>query len=354
MLRSRDSNKPAAMTCLISAAFCITAIWCSNCSAGESIDLKLRLKPEQKHSMRIIEENKISQKATGQSLDINQMKTTELAFDVETVDANNIASIKVTYLKLKEKGASQGGQMEYDSSNPEITDDNLLAPIYSAMIGQGFIMKVSPEGKILELTGIDEMYSKMAEKLADSEDENLRKTLGDKAQRAIDETNKRYGSRAKRIDALTEKIRKYPMFTEVQFMELLNNVVVPFAGKSISIGDSWQAGVMRLPIVPDEIQGTYTLKEKNQTFLTIDINSKIDIDNVTVPMMSSPQSQTTISLKGSYEGSLQIDQISGWLIRKKATLKIAGEIKMAVNQQMPQGMTIPISTESVITVEPIE
>ena len=354
MFKSRDLNKSAAFTCLISAAFCIAAMWCINCSAGQSIDLKLRLKPKQKYSLRIIEENKTFQKAEGQSLDIYQTKTTELEFEVETVDANSIASIKVTYLKLKEKQESQGGQIEYDSTNPEISAGNPFASTYSSMIGQGFTMKVSPEGNILELTGIDEMYLKMAEKLADSEDENLRKKLGDKAQRAIDETNKRYGSRAKRIEALKEKIKKLPMFAERQFMELLNNVVVPFPGKSIGIGDSWQAGVMRLSLVPDEIKGTYTLKEKNQTFLTIDISSKIDIDNITVPMMANTQGQTTVSLKGSYEGSLQIDQTSGWLNRKDASLKIAGEMKMAANQQIPQGMTIPISAESVITVEPIE
>jgi len=354
MFKSRDSNKSAAFIYLIPATLCIAAIWCTNCSAEESIVLKLRLKPKQKHSLRIIEENKTFQKAEGQSLDIYQIKTTELEFEVETVDANSIASIKVTYLKLKEKDKSQGGQMEYDSTNPEISTGNPFTSIYSSMIGQGFIMKVSPEGNILELTGIDEMYSKMAERLANSEDENMRKKLGDKAQRAIDETNKSYGSRAKRIEALKEKIKKLPWFTERQFMELLNNVVVPFAGKPISIGDSWQAGVMRLSIVPDEIKGTYTLKEKNQTFFIVDVNSKIDIDNVTVPGMGSPQVQTKVSLKGSYEGSLKIEQASGWLNRKDATLKIAGEMKMAANQQMPQGMTIPMSAESIITVEPIE
>ena len=354
MFKSRDSNKSATFKYLISASFYIAAMWCTNCSGGESIDLKLRLKPKQKYSLRIIEENKTSQKAMGQSIDINQTKLTELEFKVEEVDANNIASIKVTYLKLKEKGASQGRQMEYDSTNPEISADNPLAPMYSAMIGQGFIMKVSPKGKILELTGVDEMYLKMAEKLADSEDEDLRKKYGDKAQRAIDKSNQRFGSRAKRIEALNEKIKKLPMFGQWRLMELLNNVVVPFAGKPIGIGDSWQAGAMRMSMLPDEIEGTYTLKEKNQTFLTIDINSKIDINNVTVPGMGSPQGQTKVSLKGSYEGSLQIDQTSGWLNLKKTTLKIAGELKMAGNKQMPQGMTIPISTEFTITVEPIE
>ncbi len=354
MFLSKDLKNPAALACSMVVIFLSMGIWAGNIYAVDGIDLKLRLKSQQKHNLRIIEENKISQKMSGQSIDINQTKTTELEFEVEQVDANNIASIKVTYLKLKEKGASQGGQMEYDSTKPEISADNPLAPTYSAMIGQSFIMKVSPEGKILALTGLDEMYLKMAEKVANAEDEDFKKKLKEKAQRTIDRTNQRYGSRAKRVEALKEMIKKNPMFTEDKFENIVDFVMVPFSEKSVRIGNSWQAGVMRLSMIPFEIEGTYTLKEKNQTDLTIDISSKIDLDNVTVPGMGSPQGQTKISLKGSFEGSLQIDQTSGWMIRKKATMKADGEMKMAVNQQMPKGMTIPMSIETVVTVEPIE
>jgi hypothetical protein len=348
MFKSRDSNKSITFTYLISATFCIAAIWCNNCFAAESIDLKLRLEPKQKYSLRIIEKY---QSLSWNNAIINNEVTNELEFEVEKVDADNVASIKVTYLKLKEKSASQYGQREYDSTNPEISADNPFALTYSSMIGQGFIMKVSPQGKILELTGVDEMYLKMAEKLADSEDEDLRKKLGDKAQRAIDEKNKRYGSRDKRVEALKERLKKNPMIGEWRFMELVTNVVVPFTGKPIGIGDSWQAGVMHLSMLPDEIEETYTLKEKNRTFYTIDISSKIDMDNVAV---TEGRSQAKVSLKGSYEGSLQIDQTSGWLIRKNATLKITGEMKIAANKQMPKENTTPISKEYIITVEPIE
>jgi TolB protein len=324
----------------------------SNESGG--LDLKLRIKPKQKLNMRIIEDNNVSQKAMGQSLDIHQTKTTELEFEVEQVDANNIASIKVTYLKFKEKVASQGGQMEYDSTNPEISADNPFAPTYSAMIGQGFIMKVSPEGKILALSGIDEMYLKMAEKIADSEDEDIRERLKERAQQLIDRTNQRYGSRAKRVEALKEMIKKNPLFTEDKFKHIVDIVVVPFPGKSVSIGDSWQEKTI-LPYGEQfEADGTFILKEKNQTTLTIDISSKIDLNNITVPAMGSPQGQTKITLKGSYHGSLQIKQDSGWMVRKKATFKADGEMKIAVNQQMPQGMTTPMSIKSIVKVEPIE
>jgi len=354
MFLTRDLKNPVTLAFSIFVVFLTVGIWAGNTYAAENIDLKLRLKPKQKHNLRIIEENNISQKMSGQSFDINQTKTTELEFEVEKVDANNIASIKVTYLKLKEKGASQYGQMEYDSTKPEISADNPFAPTYSAMIGQGFIMKVSPEGKILELVGMDEMYLKMAEKIADSEDEDIKKRLKDRAQQSKDRTNQRYGSRTKRVETLKEIIKKNPLFTEDKFKHIVDIVMVPFPGKSISIGDSWQEKTILLYGERLEVDGTFTLKEKNQELMTIDMNSKIDLNNATVSAIGSPQGQTKISLKGSYEGSLQINQNSGWLIRKKATMKTTGEIKMEANQQMPQGMTIPMSLESVITVEPIE
>ena len=99
----RDSNNSVALIYPALVIFLSVGIWIGNIDAAEKLDLKLQLKPKQKHNMRIIEDNNISQKAMGQSLDIHQTKTTELEFEVETVDANSIASIKVTYLKLKEK-----------------------------------------------------------------------------------------------------------------------------------------------------------------------------------------------------------------------------------------------------------
>ena len=353
MFLSRDLKNPAALVCSILAILTV-GIWAGNIYAAENLDLKLRLKPEQKHNLRIIEENKILRKMSGQSFDINQTKTTELEFEVEQVDANNIASIKVTYLTLKEKKTSQGKQGGFDSTKPELSAYNSYERTYLSMIGQGFIMKVAPEGRILELTGIDDMYLKMAERIADSEDEDFKKRLKEKAQRAIDRTNQKYGSRAKRIEALKETIKKNPLFAEGIFSHIVDIMIVPFPRKSVNMGDSWQAKTI-LPYGERlEVDGTFTLKEKKQELMSIDMNSKIDLDNVIISAMGSPQGQTKLTMNGSYQGSFQIDQKTGWMIRKKVDMKSSGEIKMEANQQMPQGMTIPMSIEYVITVEPIE
>ena len=38
-------------------------------------------------------------------------------------------------------------------------------------------MKVTPEGKIVELKGIDEMYLRIAERIVENEDESVRKRI---------------------------------------------------------------------------------------------------------------------------------------------------------------------------------
>jgi hypothetical protein len=93
------------------------------------------------------------------------------------------------------------------------------------------------------------------------------------------------------------------------------------------------------------------LKEKDLAVATVEISSKIDLTEVPVSTKVDPSGSTKISMTGSYLGTAQIDRVSGWMIRKKVTLKSSGQTKMAGSKQSPQGMTIPMSIESVITVE---
>ena len=324
--------------------------------------MKLRLKPRQKHRLRIISEDKVSMTMMEQRQDINSISTVGLEFEVEQIDANSIAWIKVTYLTLQEKAGSAAGQMEYDSTKPDAATDHAFAQTYSAMIGQSFVMKVTPDGKMIELQGIDEMYLGMAEKIVEGEDETIRKRARERmadgaeerAERSIENVNQKYGSRKNREEAVKEMIKKNPLFAEEKIRGLVGNVIVPFPGGSAEIGDSWQ-GKAALPAgAPVDIDLTYTLKQKKQGVAVVGISSKIELVDEPASTKDSPLGATKASVTGSYEGSVQIDSGSGWMVRKNATMRCSGEMKMAPNEQIPQGMTLPITMESITTVEPIE
>jgi hypothetical protein len=343
----------------------IVVVSASESAAEEKIDLKLRLKPGQKYSMRITTEQKISQTIGAKQQDISHMKATGMSFEVKDVDINGIVSVKVTYLTLKEKTKSAAGEFEYNSADPCTAVNNPLAPTYAALMGDGFIMKLTPKGEIVGLDGIDEMFMRMAEKIVVAEDKLIsaapagtcepakkkavKETPEKRANRRIEATNNMYGSRDKRKQALKEMIKNNPLFAEKQFKNLARNIVTAFPNQSVGIGDSWGGKITLSAVLPVEVDSTYTLKGNEKGVIVVDVSSKMDLDDEAIGNKKGLPGQTGMKMRGSssYQGILQIDGTSGWMIRKKVNMRFSGEVTQ-------QGMTVPMSMESAITVEALE
>ena len=289
--------------------------------AAEKLDLKLRLKPGQKHSMRIITENKISHTIMGQQQKINHHKIVELEFEVKEVEPNGTASVKVAYLSLEEKTESNHGEFEYDSTKPETFEGNPLATSYNAMIGQGFTIRVSVDGKIVQLKGIDKMYERMAEKIVDAEDKLLSKRK--KKFKSIQDTVKRAAkkrSKRERRETVKEMIKKNPLFTDEMFKETVANVFVLLPSSPVGAGDSWQDKMMLGALSGFvEADSTYTLKKIEKEVVIVDVSSKKDLDNEAVSLGAG-------SVKGScsYQQSCEVDKATGWLKRNKAKTQFSG------------------------------
>jgi len=349
----------------------IVSVLSTESCAAEKFDLNLRLKPGKKYNMRIIREDKISHTMMGQQRDINHSKTMGLGFEVKGVDTNGIASIKVTYQALKEKTTGTGttALFEYDSTDPCTAVGNPLAPTYTALMGQSFTIRVTPKGEIVELKDLDEMFLQMAKKMVVAEDKLISKVPAttcekkednsstaagkaqeqvsdeEKAKKRIDRINKRYGSREKRIEALKEITKNHPLFTEQQIREMVSNVIMPLPAGTVGVGDVWKVKMSLPSMFPSDIDSTCMLKAAERGVVSVDISSKIMLDEKGVPAKKgAPAMEMTGT--GSYQGSLQIDETSGWLIRKKTDLRFSGETKS-------QGTTMLMSMESKIAVEPI-
>jgi len=333
-------------------------------TAGDDRDLNLllRLKTGQKRSVRMIKEDKISQTMMGQQQNIISTKTTELEFEVEGVDPNGVARLKVTYLTIKEKGQGVAEQMQYDSTKPDIPTDYPFAPMYSAMIGRSFVAQVTPQGMMTGLEGVEEMYMAMAETIVQGEDEAIRKRISERGAEGLEERiessiermNQIYGSRQKRIEHVRDMLRKNPMIAEEQISEMVGNLMAAYPGRPVEAGDSWRArrNLFSLGAVP--LDCTYTLKEKMPAVMLVDVGARIDLLDQPVGAGNNILGYTRTTLKGSYEGTLEIDSGTGWLLRKNAAMRCSGEVIMPPGEQMPQGMRLPVAMETVITVEPIE
>jgi len=317
---------------------------------ARNLDLKLRLKPGQKHNLQIVKETNSSQTIKGQQIDVNLITNMGLEFKVEQVDANSIAWLKVTYLTIHVIYKTAVGQQEYDSTKPDTAANNFGGSLFSAMIGQSFVAKVTPEGEIVELEGLAEMYLRMAEPIVKQQEEDIRRRA-----KGLKITS---APREKRIESKRKQLRMNTYAGEKAIREMLGNIIMPFPGGPVGIGDSWQAGTPLFSMIGGGDVGlvdcTYTLRGSKQAAMLVDFSSKIELDNELLIPDGDPSKSPRVTLTGSCEGSLEIDPSSGWMLHRTVTMHCSREIKWAPTERNPQGTTRKLSTKSVTTVKPME
>jgi len=321
-------------------------------SAEDKLDLKLRLKPGEKHGMKITTTQNISQTIMGKEQEIVYTRNFGIEAEAKQVDANGIASIEVSFRTLKEKTIIGGTtSFEYDSTKPQPTGDN-MARMYSAMMGESFIARITPLGKIVELE-LDKMYLGMAKKMMESEDKLIRDRMKERAQEAIERTNKRYGSREKRKQALKQQIEQFPVFSEERIRSIAINTVAVFPPSPLQIGDSWKDKITVDLLVLVEIDSTHTLKGHESGIVSINVSAKRSLDAKPVVRKTGPLKMST-RLAGSYDATIKVDAKSGWLLSKHADMRFTGETTVDGNNQAPQGQTMQMSVKATVIIEPME
>jgi predicted RNA-binding Zn-ribbon protein involved in translation (DUF1610 family) len=327
-------------------------------------DLKLRLKPGQKYNVRITRADSSLGRSRSGQVRISHTDTTGLMFEVEQVDANDVARLKVTFLTIHEIAKSDRGQTEYDSTKPDTAAGYPSGPEYSAMIGQSFVTKVAPRARKLEFEGLDETFLRVAEKVIDTRDEANRKRMAKAMTRKISEGVRRSMERAEaerretrnnRVEVKRKSIERNYRFGREHISEMVRDVIMPFPDGPVGIGDSWQTPT-RLTFMRaiDLDDTTYTLRENSPAGALVDLHLKVDMNNKPTLAADGRPDSSTATLTGFYEGSIEIDPTTGWMPHKKVTLRCSGQMNLAPTERNPQGMTVPISVEHVVTVEPIE
>ncbi len=317
----------------------------SSTAAGEDagkLDLKLRLKPGQKRHLRIITEDNTSHTTGGRQTDGNSITTIGLELEAKQVDANGLAHVKVTYLTIHEVLRTAQRHKEYDSTKP----DTPRGSLFSAMTGQSLLVKVTTEGQIIELDGLAEMHRRIAEAAVKWQEEVLgRKSEG--IGLTLVPIEQRIESNKKQLEMSTHVGKD-------AIREMLGNVIAPLPLRPVGIGDSWQARTS-LSVARTGYDCTYTLRENKRDAVSVEISSKIKLDE-DKPLDSEDPSAGRVrtTLSGSCQGSLQIDPQTGWMLHKNVTLRCSGQFKTSPTESTPRGSTAAMSMEIVTTVEPID
>ncbi|MEA3225905.1 MAG: DUF6263 family protein, partial [Planctomycetota bacterium] len=201
---------------------------------ARNLDLKLRLKPGQKHKLRITREARGSETIDGRQSDGNSTNAMGMEFEVEQVDPNGVIRLKVTYLTIHVVRNTERGRWEYNSTTPAAATNNPAEFLFSTMIGQSFMVKVTTEGEVVELKGIGEMYQRIAGPLVKWYEEDSKRRA------RMKDLTVTFAPREQRIEFRRKWLEMSTYVGREVIREMLGNAIMPFPRGPVGIGDSWQ------------------------------------------------------------------------------------------------------------------
>lgn len=306
----------------------------------KKLDLKLQSKPGQRFGVRLTTELYCGD----ESFEFER----GVGFEVEEVDPNGVTTIRVTYRTLKlditcqvastgccrtDVGDPRLVRFQYDSTNQSVNIDLSIA-IEAAGVGESFIIKVTPKGKIVDLDGIEQMQTRIAKRVIAWDQKYFEK--------------KGYQYPELRKEVKTHNTKSH--YSEREIKNMLSDMIMVFPEQHVGIGDSWIDKV-KIWGKNYDLSGTYTVESAGKGILTVSLSAKRTSREQPFSWVNNEGRKVGFRIIGSYEGRFEIEQETGWLVRSKVKTRFTGEV---IDAEANDAETKPILEEEVITVEPMK
>ncbi|MGE5598630.1 MAG: DUF6263 family protein [Bacteroidota bacterium] len=299
-------------------------------SAAEGLTLRLRLTKGQTYRVTTVSEQRIKQTIFGFEQEMNQTIVIGYRVEVTAVDADGIMTMRFIYDTYRVRQESAGNVQEYDSARPDADAPPALQG-YAALIGLGFDAKCDTLGRLVEISGLDEMIDGLLDRM------NLPEGV-DRDQLA--ETMRgQYGDEAMK--------RSMGMFF-CQYPEA-----------PLAVGDEWTQEMRVNQGIPMAVANTYTLAGRQGGLATLKVHSIIAPDGEDSAIEMSGM-EIRLALAGEQEGTIELDEATGLTIRARLTQKVEGEMTLVGTDEVLEGgdpaqgegsFSWPMTIEAVTTVE---
>ena len=208
------------------------------------------------------------------------------------------------------------GSMSYNSEKKD--EEDILSTMLGEMINKPFVIIMKKNGQIKEIRDIDVLYNSMFKKfpqIPEAQIEQLKLQL-----------MKTYGEEAFRGN-----------------IEMVTSV---FPDKEVAVGDTWSKTTILKSTMSASIKSTFELKNITDTYYVIEGASTIDtIDKDTY--VESNGLLMKFDLQGTMKSTIKVDRKTGWIIESEISQDFGGNAAVKPNEQLPDGMLIPMDIESV-------
>jgi len=306
------------------ALVAVAAAALSTASCAKKVKLRLRLQKGNSYGILMNMDQNIEQEMLGQKQSMKQTIGMGYTFKVTDVDGVGNASVEVTHKSVRFKQAGPMGVIEYDSTKPA-GEVHMAARGFAGLVGQGFSMKITPEGRVLEIAGVDKML------------DHIVKGLGLPAGPI----------RQQLKDGMKEQ------FGEAALKEMMETTFAIYPADPVEVGDSWTSKLVLTKRLPMVVETTYTLKGRSGGVASVALKSKVSVNKDAGPTKAVPISMK-YALTGTQGGTMEIDEATGWTVRASIEQDIGGKITMLSGPGLPAGTSWPIKIKGTVTIGPLD
>jgi hypothetical protein len=299
--------------------------------AAQKVQYGLKLEKGKKYYVKMITEQQISQTVMNQEQNMEQTIGMGMDFDVNDVNDRGDAWVRFTYrwMKFRQKGPMN--EIVYDSSQKDVNAPP-TAQGFAALLNEGFAVKLTPQGKAVQVKGLDKMRNNISQKLPAG-------PMREQMMKGLDQF-------------LSEEATKE--FTESSF--------AMYPDREVGVGDSWTKTVSMTRGLPMTIANKWTLKDRKDNVATLDVASEIKTNPNAKPMEMGP-TKITYELTGTQQGQARMDETTGLMLTSSFEQQVSGQVKMTMptppqaqkpdqNQpQSPTEMAIPMKIKATTTIE---
>ena len=286
----------------------------------DPVELRLNFENGAVYRFRILTTQDLSQTFEGQTFDIGQEIGFEYTYTVTSVESDGSAWIDVAYTRAIYEVDTPFGTDTYDSADPPAQTPE-GAQGFAAIVGSGFLMRIGPDGEVLEIEGLGEMYEQMLGSL-DIQDPELRQLL---------------------------EVTLQEQYSEQSLTDQVGSLLFDFPEGALRVGDTWastQETNVMLPVVTENI---FTLVDFDENTALIEVKSEIST-GAQEGGMDFGLFAFDMKLSGSQDGQIRVDLNTG-LANSVIDQVLSGEMTIVVEGEE---IAVPISILQTIQVESVQ
>ena len=233
---------------------------------------------------------------------------------------NGVYDLTINILGKKMTSIADGKTVVIDTKQPAPKDEQLknIWTINNTLVGSKFSVKMKENGEVISIKGIDELYKKV--------------------EKAITPFVKEAEQRKQFVEFFKQG------FNEKMIKEEFSAGINILPKKGVKLGESWTISENIDPEGKVKSNITYTLNKIENGVAEVSVTGNI-------PAKSNKQTQNGItmimSVEGSQNGTLKIDENSGWVLFSKMNIKTTNKQTMTDGKRTETMTAVSESTVSV-------